>query len=526
MSMGLSTDFSINVNLLLLLPVLIPMIAGIAGFMLPRSSRFQAGFSALATFILLAISIILFNEVRDGDILSVTLGNWTAPFGIVFVADILSALMVLITAIIATATTIYAAADIDKARIRTGFFPFLQFLLCGINGAFLTGDIFNLYVWFEVMLISSFALMSIGGEKRQLYGTIKYVSLNLISTVLFLGGIGMLYGLTGTLNMADLAVKIPTVEHTAYLNAVAVFFVIAFGIKSAVFPLFFWLPASYHVPPVTVSAIFAGLLTKVGVYALIRVFTLIFTQDPEWTHTILLWIAGFTMVSGVLGAAVQNNIRRILSFHIISQIGYMVMELALFTTSAIAGAVFYIVHHIIVKANLFFIGGILKSMAGCSTLPRMGGIYKVAPWISLLFLIPAFSLAGFPPLSGFWAKFQLVKAGLEVESYAIVAAALFAALFTIYSMTKIWGEAFWKPHPHAPVVKSKNIPNRYLLLLPCAGLAALTVLIGLFPQFLITTAQDAAAQLMNPSLYVESVLGHGIPEQATANVPSGPEGSL
>jgi multicomponent Na+:H+ antiporter subunit D len=286
-------------------------------------------------------------------------------------------------------------------------------------------------------------------------------------------------------------------------------FMIAFGVKAAVFPLFFWLPAAYHTPAISVSAIFAGLLTKVGVYALIRTFTLIFTTDVAYTHTILLWVAAFTMVTGVLGAAAMNDFRRILSFHIVSQIGYMILGLALFTPLAIVGAVFYLVHHIIVKANLFLVAGVARRIAGSTELDRIGGLYTYAPFLGLLFLIPAFSLAGFPPLSGFWAKYVLVKASLDAEVYWIAAVALVVGLLTIYSMTKIWGNAFWKPHPAGATPRLSDMTGleRSALLTPIAALAILTCIIGLFPQPFVDFATRSAEQLLDPTAYVTAVLG-------------------
>jgi multicomponent Na+:H+ antiporter subunit D len=315
--------------------------------------------------------------------------------------------------------------------------------------------------------------------------------------------------MTGTLNMADLHGAVQEVRNPGLLVVVAMLFMIAFGVKAAVFPLFFWLPASYHTPAFSVSAVFAGLLTKVGVYALIRVFTLIFTTDVAYTHTILLWVAGFTMVTGVLGAAAMNDMRRILSFHIVSQIGYMILGLALFTPLAILGAVFYLVHHIIVKANLFLVAGVAKRIAGSTDLAAIGGLYKAAPLLGLLFLIPAFSLAGFPPLSGFWAKYVLVKASLDAESYWIAAVALAVGLLTIYSMTKIWGYAFWKPHPAGlePKLVVLTPRDRAALVLPIASLAALTCVIGFFPEPFVAFAERSAEQLLDPTGYVTAVLG-------------------
>jgi multicomponent Na+:H+ antiporter subunit D len=380
-----------------------------------------------------------------------------------------------------------------------------------VTGSFITGDLFNLYVWFEVMLISSFALLALGSEKVQLDGAIKYAAINLVSTVMFLIAIAVLYGLTGTLNMADLAVRVPQVEQRGMMTTVAVMFMIAFGIKSAVFPLFFWLPASYHTPAVTVSAIFAGLLTKVGVYALVRTFTLIFTTDVGYTHNALLVVAGLTMLTGVLGAAAQNEIRRILSFHIISQIGYMIMGLALYTPLGLIGAVFYLVHHIIVKTNLFLVAGVAKRLTGSMDLKKIGGLYKSSPLLAVLFLIPALSLAGIPPLSGFWAKFVLIRASLEIESWAIAAVAILVGLLTMFSMTKIWGEAFWKPHPDGDDMSlgigDLTVSERVLLVGPIVVFAGLTVAIGLWTQPFLDLATRASAELLNPAGYIDAVLG-------------------
>jgi multicomponent Na+:H+ antiporter subunit D len=303
--------------------------------------------------------------------------------------------------------------------------------------------------------------------------------------------------------MADLARQVPLIPQPGLVLTLAMLFLIAFGIKAAMFPLFAWLPASYHTPPIAVSAIFAGLLTKVGVYALVRVFTLIFTDDIAYSHTIILVLAGLTMVTGVLGAAAQNDFRRILSFHIVSQIGYMLMGLAIYTPLALAGTVFYIIHHIIVKTNLFLVSGVVQRLRGSFDLAQLGGVYKKYPLLAMLFLIPAFSLAGFPPLSGFWAKYSLVVAGLEAQQYAIVAVALAVSLLTIYSMTKIWAEVFWKESPVEPPAASTR--GLGMMLGPVIGLAALTVVIGLATQPFYAFAVRAADQLANPTAYIQAV---------------------
>src|SRR5690606_17099227 len=320
--------------------------------------------------------------------------------------------------------------------------------------------------------------------------------------------IGILYGITGTLNMAHLSVQLAESDQTALVTVVAVLFMIAFGIKAALFPLFFWLPASYPVAPNAITALFAGLLTKVGVYALIRVFTLLFTQDVGYTHSILLVLSGLTMVSGVLGAAAQNEFRRILSFHIISQIGYMVMGLALFTPLALAGAIFYIIHHIIVKTNLFLISGAVRRLQGSYELAQLGGLYRSRFGLAVLFLIPAMSLAGLPPLSGFWAKFVLIRASFETDQPVIAAVALVVSLLTLFSMTKIWAEVFWKPRPEtAPEPPRLSARMWGQLLAPIVSLATLTVLIGLFAEPVFALSFDAAEQLLSTREYVGAVLG-------------------
>ena len=494
---------------LLALPILVPIATAIAVFLLRGYGRIARQLSVAGCATLLVVSAVLMIQVwRDG-VVAAQMGGWPAPFGITLAADLLSAVMVVITAVTGLAVAIFGMADVDRRREVLGHHALFQTLLAGVCGAFVTADLFNLYVWFEVMLIASFGLLVLGGGKAQLDGGIKYVAINLVSTVLFLSGIGMLYGMTGTLNMADLHLAVAKVENQGLLTVVATLFIVAFGIKAAVFPLFFWLPASYHTPPVAVSAVFAGLLTKVGVYALIRMFTLVFTQDTDYTHGLLLAIAGLTMVTGVLGAAAQSEFRKILSFHIVSQIGYMVLGLALYTPLALIGAVFYLVHHIIVKANLFLMSGIARRLTGSFDLTAIGGLYKSSPLLAVLFLIPAFSLAGFPPLSGFWAKFLLIKASLDAGAYIMAATALTVGLLTVFSMTKIWAEAFWKPHPGgiSPSLSLLGRVERMMLILPVAFLAGMTVAIGFYPEPFVTFAERAAGQLLNPADYVRAVLG-------------------
>ncbi|MBN2433484.1 MAG: Na+/H+ antiporter subunit D [Acidobacteria bacterium] len=496
-------------SLLPVLPVIIPLLTAALSLAMARHRTLQRGLSLAGSAGLVAAAVTLLATVRHEGIIAVEIGSWPAPFGIVLVADMLSAIMVLASSLLGLSVVVYALGNVDQARVSFGFHPLFHALLMGVCGAFLTGDLFNLYVWFEVMLMASFVLLALGGEKNQLAGAFKYVTLNFIASSFFLTGIGLLYGKTGTLNMADLAQKTASQSDSGLMLTSAMLLFLAFGIKAAVFPLFSWLPASYHTPPTAVTAIFAALLTKVGVYALIRMFTLVFIQNTALTHGLILGVSAATMVVGVLGAAAHFDIRRILSFHIISQIGYMTLGLGFFTVAGIAGAIFYVVHNMIVKTNLFLAGGIVNHLRGTFNLKYLGGLYRAYPLLAFLFLVSALSQAGVPPLSGFLAKLMVIRAGLAVGEYALVAVALAVGILTLYSMTKIWTEAFWKEPPTEYPSGEKNTPAGvpWLLLAPVMALTALTIGLGLFPESFIQMTQEAAEQLMDRTAYIRAVLG-------------------
>jgi multicomponent Na+:H+ antiporter subunit D len=494
-------------NPLIVLPLILPFATATLALALNKNLERQYKASLLGgTLHCAACLLLLANVYRDG-MTVIQVGKWPSPFGITLAADHLSAILVAITGILGLAVIVYSRVEIKPFLRRGGYDPLLHILLGGVCGAFLTGDLFNLYVWFEVMLMASFGLIVLGREKIQFDGGVKYVMINLFSTLLFIMGIGLLYGMTGTLNLAALHGAVQSVPNPSVLMAVAGIFITAFGIKAGIFPLFFWLPVSYHTPPAAVSGILAGLLTKVGVYALIRLFTLVFITDMAWTHDILLVLSIATMITGVLGAAAFQEVRRILSFHIISQVGYMVMGLALFTPLALTGTVFYLMHHMIVKANLFLISGAIRRAGGSFDLEKLGGLYKNKGQLAVLFFIPAFSLAGFPPLSGFWAKMILIRAALENAAYGTAAAAVGGGLLTVYSMTKIWGEAFWKPAPGSGRNKSPDHPLDPWMMAPIAVLAGMSLIIGLAPGLFISLSERAAFELTHPEIYICAVLG-------------------
>lgn len=495
-------------SLLVTLPVLIPLSAFAISLLMWRRPVVQRFVSLASAVLGLASAVSLLVHVESDGIQSVNVGGWPAPYGIALVSDLLSATMLILAAAVFLAGVVYSTATIDSSREAKGYYVLLNSLMLGVNGAFLAGDMFNLFVWFELMLISSFVLMAIGAERQQLEGAIKYVALNLVASALFLTSVGLLYGLAGTLNMADLSVKLSDSGYGGEQTVVAMLLMISFGVKAGAFPLFFWLPASYHTPPVVLTAIFSGLLTKVGVYALIRVFTLVFVNDAGFLRDVILAVAALTMVTGVLGALAQTEMRRLLSFHIISQIGYLLMGLGLFTVTSLAGAIFFMVHVVFAKASLFLVAGVVQRLRGTYDLPRLGGLYRSHPALSVVFLVPALSLAGLPPFSGFFAKVALVKAGLEIDSYAVVAVALVVSVLTLMSMTKIWTEAFWKTGPGEAKPDADFGGSELLLLgLPVIALAAMSVLAGIAAEPVFTLANDAAEQLLNREEYITAVLG-------------------
>jgi len=487
------------------LPILLSLAGVISTLLSWHRLSVQKALAVLISGLLLAANIgLLVVVLRDG-IQTYQIGNWIAPFGITLVIDVFSAIMLVLAGLIGLMVMIYSLAAIDEKRAAFGFYPLTLVLLMGVCGSFSTGDIFNLFVWFEVMLMASFVLMALGGERRQIEGSVKYIILNLLASALLLSSTAIAYGLTGTLNMADLAIQLQSVQPSGIITTLALLFLIAFGIKSAIFPLFFWLPASYHTPPVAVTALFSGLLTKVGVYAVVRVFTLLFTQEIWFLHPLLLWIAGLTMVTGVLGAAVQYDFRRLLSFHIISQIGYLIMGLGLYSLTSMAAMLYFMVHVVMAKSALFMVSGLVNSTEGTYNLKKLGGLYRARPGLAILFLLPALSLAGLPPLSGFFGKLVLVQGGLEKSQYGIITVSLAVSLLTLFSMTKIWIEVFWKPAPHNGKPQ-RATKGSWVFLSPVLVLASLTVLFGLFAGPVYHVAEQAAIQLLSPHLYIQAVL--------------------
>jgi len=500
----------------IILPVILHMFIAVLLIFFWTKSNIQRIISIAGNALMLAVDIWLFTKVWNNGIFTMQAGNWQAPFGITFVADVFSSTMVLLTGIAGFAVSIFSSVGISRARIEFGYFPIFHFLLMGLNGAFLTGDIFNLFVWFEIILISSFVLLTLGGRKPQIGGAIKYVTLNLLASVIFLTAIAILYGLTGSLNMADLSLKVAEVENKGLVGVTAILFFIAFGIKAAVFPLYFWLPASYHTPPSAIAATFGGLLTKVGIYALFRVFTIIFIPD-DFTRNVLIFVATATLLTGAFGAIVKKDIRNILSYLIVCHIGYMIAGLGMFTPIALAGAIFYLIHDIIVKTNLFLVSGLIYKIKGSVRLKELGGFYAHYPKLSLLMAIVFFSLVGVPPLSGFWPKINLYQASFETGSYAILIGIIIASFVTLFVIARLWSEVFWKDDP----VRDPAQPDtfeiekpfvRSLFVIPIIFLAIVSLYIGFAAEHIKLVSDHIVNEMIDTTPYIKAVLGSSIPK--------------
>jgi len=492
------------------LPLIVPVVLALLGAAVREHPRLRHAVGALSALALPASVVPLCFAVAGGEVVALAIGAWPAPFGIVLVADLMAAIFLATTAFTAALVYLFALLNQPKDPLDRWFYPLANFLMMGVNGSLLTGDLFNLFVWFEVMLIASFVLMVIGGRRGQLEGGLKYVVINLMGSALFLAGVGVLYGKTGSLNMADIALKIQLLEQPELARSSVVLLLSAFAIKAGLFPFFFWLPASYHTPQPVVTALFAGLLTKVGIYAIFRMVALMLGDDFDSWQNLLLWGAALTMITGVLGAAAKFEMRRILSFHIISQIGYLLAGFAMFSVAGIAAGLFYFIHNNLAKTNLLLIGAHVERRFGTDHLKKTGGLYQTAPWLAVMFLISALALAGIPPLSGFWAKLGIVRAGVEGGFWWVIAAALAVGMWTLFSMTKLWGEVFWKAAPEGagkPAPLAESGPPEWLRLVPVAAFVAAIVALSFGGGAVFGVCTEAARQLLDPSTYIRGVLG-------------------
>jgi multicomponent Na+:H+ antiporter subunit D len=494
------------VSPLLVLPFVLPLGGAAVSLALIKwpIARRWLGISVLAGTV--ASCIFLLAEVSDGSVLVGHVGSVASPIGITLVVDTFAAILLTVSSIMLLAVFIYAVGSPRTDETRAFFHSIYLVLAAGVSASFLTGDLFNLFVAFEITLTASYVLITYGGTRLQIRHGMTYVVISLLASTLFITAVGLVYAATGTVNMADLSTKLAEID-PGLRTALGTLFLVVFGIKAAIFPLFFWLPDAYPVAVSPVTAIFAGLLTKVGVYAIIRSHTLLFGDTGP--STLLLVVAGLTMVTGVLGAISQDDVKRILSFHIVSQIGYMIFGLGLYTLAGLAATVFYIVHHIIVKTTLFLVGGMIEEKAGTASLRHLGGLLHTSPLLAALFLLPALSLAGIPPLSGFVAQLALIEAGFAIGANLTVAVAIAVSALTLFSMTKIWSGVFWgapeeqPPNPEALSGGRLRFPR--LMLGPTAVLVALSLAFVVAAAPLYELGEIAAAGLIDPTGYLEAV---------------------
>ncbi|MCX2733571.1 Na+/H+ antiporter subunit D [Saccharopolyspora sp. NFXS83] len=505
-------------TVLVALPVLLPLAAAGMSLALGRFADFQRiiGLVVLAAIIVDA-GVLLYATDRTGPVV-LQVGGWAAPAGITLIADRLSALLLVVSAVVTFAVLIYSIGqrltDYGRERASTTFHPMYLVLCAGVSLAYLAGDLFNLFVAFEIMLSSSYVLITRRTTASRVRAGMTYVIVSLTSSLLFITMIALVYAATATVNLADLGDKVALLPEGLQV-ALGLLMVIVFGVKAAMVPLHFWLPDSYPTAPAPVTAVFAGLLTKVGIYALIRTQTLVFSHEQPWT--LMLVIALITMLVGALGALAQNDLNRMLSFLLVSHIGYMLFGLGVYDIIGLTGVILYVVHHITVQATLFLVSGLITRHTGTVALSRMGGLAKAAPMIAVLFALPALSLAGVPPFSGFVAKLALLQAGAGAGSwaaYAVTGGVVFTSLLTLYAMARVWTRAFWgqvrapepDPDPDDELVVGTGNSTRPMVA-ATGVLVTASVVIALFAGPLAGVSERAADDLMHGETYREAVLG-------------------
>lgn len=489
-------------NNLIVLPMVIPLLTAIFLVFFRKNIRLQRIGTMISLLINSSISIYILHRINVDGILRLDFGGWLPPFGIVFVADSFAMLLVAATNIVSSIIIIYAFYSIGKEREQLYFYTFVHFLIAGVNGSFLTGDLFNLFVTFEVMLLASYVLLTLGATKAQLIESLKYIAINVISSSLFLIAIAYLYGTLGTLNMAHLSVRIAEVGQTPLLTVISLLFLIVFSLKSGLL-LYQWLPGSYSTPPTAIAALFGALLTKVGIYAIIRIFTLLFYHETATTHTAIGIMAGITLIGGMLGAIAYPNIRYIVSYNVIISVGFILVGLAVMETAALAGATFYLIHDIFVKALLFLLAGTIIYVARTDQMDEMSGLIRHYPLLGWSFFITALALAGIPPLSGFLGKILIAQGAISAQAFLLLALGFLSSFVVLYSLIRIFMNVFWG---ETIIDREEARPLRIGMIVPSVLLVVLSFALGLGSEFIAPYVTNAAETLMNPQMYIEAVL--------------------
>jgi len=504
---------------LIVAPVATAIIGAAFTMMVRKNTQHQA-WMALVFLALITVEVfMLLSRVAELGPLTMVMSRWLPPFGIAFTADLIGVTLAAISCLVILVGTVFSLSDSDTTDIRYGFYPLILMMTAGVCGAFLTGDLFNLYVWFEVLLISSYGLLILGARDVQMDGAIKYAFLNLIATTFFLIAVGLLYGLVGTLNMADILLKVGDLPESAPVGTIAMLILVAFGMKAAAFPVNFWLPASYHAPRITVAALMAGLMTKVGVYALIRSVIMLVQPDEAVISNVIAFVAVATMITGAIGALAQDDIRRMFGYLVIAGVGTMLAGAAAGSQEGIAGTFLYAVHSIAVMTALYLAAGMINNAAGSFRLSKGAGLYKASPLMSIFFFILFLSVAGLPPFSGFLPKIMLVSASLNTGFTWLAATILVAGLLTTIAVSRVWLLMFWRnevseavdegssPMPdlkdseHPPQVNSA--PTWFAV----GALVVVVTLLGLQPEWVLGLLDPGAETLLSPDAYIDSVFG-------------------
>ncbi len=490
-----------RMNNLLIAPVIIPLLTGMVLIIFQKNIMLQRILSLVALLSTGVIAVLLMNRIKEGGIQSIQLGGWEAPYGISFVGDMFSALLLLATSIVAVGCLIYAFSSIGRKQEKLYFYPLFLFLITGVNGSFLTGDLFNLYVFFELFLVASYVLIALGGTQRQLRESLKYIFTNIIASAFFLIGIAYLYSMTGTLNLAHLSLRIAEIGQDGLITTVALLFLIVFAMKAGLL-LFFWLPGSYSVPPTAIAAIFAALLTKVGVYAIFRMFTLIFYHEPQITHLFIGILAAITMILGGLGAIGYWDLRKILTYNVVISVGFIMAGLVSLTTTGIAGSIYYLIHDMLIKGLVFLIGGTIVHLTGTSDLKKISGLIRLHPLLGWMFFIAALSMVGIPPLSGFLGKVFTTQGVFEAGYYWLGGIGLLTSLLILYAMIKLFMNAFWGETILSAEEEKGTTKG---LLFPIALLTVASVAMGIGAEAITGYVTQAAEELLNPNLYIKAV---------------------
>lgn len=454
---------------LTVMPILLPAVAAALIFVV-RPMQLQRTIALGTLFALAAIAATMIITVDVHGIHTVQMGGWDAPIGITLVADRLSTVMLFVSSIVLFAVMWYGISqglrDGDEDDPVAVFLPVYMLLSMGVNLSFLAGDLFNLYVGFEVFLVASYVLLTLGASPGRVRAGIGYVMVSVASSMVFLFALALIYASVGTVNMAQVGIRMEDIP-TGTRAAIFATLLVAFGIKAAVFPLDAWLPDSYPTAASLVTAVFAGLLTKVGVYAIIRMRSVVFTDGS--LDTLLMWVALLTMIVGIMGALAQNDIKRLLSFTLVSHIGYMIFGIALTSVQGLSGAIFYAIHHILVQTSLFLVVGLIERQAGSAQLRRLGSLIYTSPLVAILYFIPALNLGGIPPLSGYLGKVMLIQAGAQQGTWlawVLIAGAVVTSLLTLYAMILVWSKAFLRDRTDAPegevaLARPSNLADRY-----------------------------------------------------------------